>query len=223
MINAVILLALAGGTLARIPALWIQGKRSGTKIWKIFPFTVLLTCAEFAGTMVLFYVENGYFAGMSYYGGILLMPIFCILFSLLFRIPYSDMMDMCGASAGGMLAVMRLQCVYFGCCKGIEMTVAGKTFAFPSPIVELITVLLIMVAVLIIGKKESLRGKLFPIYLILYGVTRFGLNWLRANNSPFVWGLPHGNFWSLVAIAIGIVWILIFNMIKKRNKNAATD
>ncbi len=209
--NIVVLLALIGGTCARIPALIIQARRSQCSVWKVFPFTVLLTLAEFGGTMLLFYVENGYFAGMSYYGGILLMPISCILLAWLLHIPYRDMMDMCGASAGGMLAVMRLQCVYFGCCKGIEMTLgSGKTFAFPSPVVELITVLILMFIILWIGKEhQKYKGKLFPIYLILYGSTRFILNWFRSGNQPFVWILPPGNFWSIVAMLIGGVWLYV--------------
>ena len=146
------------------------------------------------------------------------MPLYSILLALILRIRYNDFMDLCGVSAGGMLAVMRLQCVYFGCCKGITMTVFGNTFQFPSPIVELITVLAIMVAILFIGKNARFHGKLFPLYLILYGVTRFGLNWLRANNSPFLLNLPHGNVWSLVAIFIGVVWLVIMHY-RKAAKN----
>ncbi len=213
--NIVVLLALMGGTCARIPALIIQGRRSGCKLWKVFPLTVLLTVFEFAGTMVLFYVENGYFAGMSYYGGILLMPLYSILLAWLFRIPYQDFMDMCGTAAGGMLAVMRLQCVYFGCCKGIPIALpSGGSFDFPSPIVELVTVLIIMCIVLMIGKNAKYHGKLFPIYLILYGSTRFVLNWFRAGNTPFVWILPPGNFWSVVAIGIGCIWLMILAVMK---------
>lgn len=220
--NIVVLLALMGGTIARIPALWIQGRRSACKIWKIFPLTVLLTVVELAGTMVLFYIENGYFGGMSYYGGILLMPLFCIGVAFLFRIPYSTLMDMCGAAAGGMLAVMRLQCVYFGCCNGITIQLsADKSFAFPSPIVELITVLILMVIVLIIGKNPKFKGKLYPIYLILYGVTRFALNWFRAGNSPFVLGLPHGNFWSIVAVLVACIWLVILAKLEKKKNIVA--
>ena len=108
-----------------------------------------------------------------------------------------------------MLAVMRLQCVYFGCCNGITITLSPQvSFAFPSPIVELITVLVLMVIILCLGKNAKFKGKLFPIYLILYGSTRFVLNWFRSGNSPFVWILPPGNFWSIIAMAIGCVWLI---------------
>lgn len=210
--NIVVLLALIGGSIARIPALCIQGRRTGCKLWKILPLTAVLTVFELLGTMILFYVENGYFAGMSYYGGILLMPLFNVIVAKIFCIPYVDLMDMCGAAAGGMLAIMRLQCAYFGCCNGIDINISDTcSFAFPSPIVELVTVLILMYIVLCLGKYEKYQGKLFPIYLILYGSTRFVLNWFRAGNEPYVWILPPGNFWSLVAIVIGIIWIMLKN------------
>ena len=218
--NIVTLLALIGGSIARIPALYIQGRRKNCRTWKIVPLTALLTVFELAGTMILFYVENGYFSGMSYYGGILLMPLFCVIVAILFHIPYLDLMDMCGAAAGGMLAVMRLQCVYFGCCNGIEISLSDSVaFAFPSPIVELVTVLVLMCIVIYLGKYEKYQGKLYPIYLILYGSTRFVLNWFRSGNEPFVWILPPGNFWSLVAIAIGILWVMLMNMRLRRAEN----
>ncbi|MBR6682175.1 MAG: prolipoprotein diacylglyceryl transferase [Clostridia bacterium] len=215
--NIVVLLALIGGSIARIPAMIIQGKRSDVKVWKVFPLTILLTVVELLGTMILFYVENGFFGGMSYYGGILLMPIFVMPLAFLMRIPYKKVMDMCGVAAGGMLAVMRLQCVYFGCCDGREVSMFGHTFAFPSPIVELTTVLIIMVVLVIVGKKIKL-GLMYPTYMIAYGVTRFILNWYRADNSPFVWNLPHGNFWSIIAVLIGVCWI-VFDYLYNKNRN----
>lgn len=215
--NVVVLLALIGGSIARIPALCIQGKRTECKLWKILPLTAVLTVFELLGTMILFYIENGYFGGMSYYGGILLLPLFNVIIARIFCIKYVDLMDMCGAAAGGMLAVMRLQCVYFGCCNGIEIHISETcSFAFPSPIVELITVLILMCIVVYLGKYEKYQRKLYPIYLILYGSTRFVLNWFRADNVPYVWILPPGNFWSIVAIAIGIVWIILLNSYLKR-------
>lgn len=217
--DPIVLLALIGGTIARIPAMCIQSKRSNNKIWKVFPLTILLTVVEVAGTKLLFYVENGYFAGMSYYGGILLMPLFCIPLAWIFRMRYLDLMDLFGVSAGGMLAVMRLQCVYFGCCNGIHISLSsGYSFDFPSPIVELVTVLIVMCIVLALGKGGKNRGRLFQIYLILYGTTRFVLNWFRADNQPFVWILPPGNFWSIVAVCIGAGWLIAQNMIRKRNR-----
>ena len=202
--------ALAGGTIARIPALMIQAKRTKHKYFKMLFLTIAMTFFELLGTLLLFWLENGEFGGTSYYGGILLMPIFCLCMAPLFKIPYQDITDMFGASAGGMLAIMRLQCAYHGCCSGRTIALpSGYEFVFPSPIVELVTVLILMVIVVSIGKQPKMRGKLFPIYLILYGATRFILNGFRSDLIPFVWILPAGHFWSLVAILIGVFWLLI--------------
>lgn len=210
-------IGLACGSVARIPALCIQGHRSGCKVWKVFPLTFLLTVFELIGTMILFLVENGIIGGISYFGGILLLPVFCVGLAWLFRIPYMDLMDMTATGAGAMLAVMRVQCLNFGCCGGkiLFSTTSGKEIRFPSQLTELVSVLIIMVVLLIVGKNRKKRGKLYPMYLIIYGVIRFSINWFREGITPFVWVLPAGNFWSLVAIVYGSTWLMI---LKNREK-----
>lgn len=214
-------MALAGGSIARIPALMIQAKRSGNKYWLMIPLTIAMTVFELLGTMILFWIENGFFGGTSYYGGILLMPVFCLILAPMFRIKYKDVTDMFGAAAGGMLAIMRLQCAYHGCCGGRIVTLpSGATFAFPSPFVELVVVLILMVVVVLCGKNPKMRGKLFPLYLILYGATRFILNGFRDGLVPFVGKLPAGHFWSLVAIVIGIAWLVVDTQLAKKKEKA---
>lgn len=208
MFDPVVNLALLGGTIARIPSFLIQGKRCGCATWKIIPMTALLTVFELAGTMILFFIENGWVGGLSYFGGILLLPLFSILLAWLLRIPYEDFMDMTATGAGGMLAVMRLQCLYFGCCGGrVLFQMGGNDVVFPNQLSEIVTVLVITVILLRLGKQEKYHGKLYPLYLIIYGSVRFCLNWLRAETEAFIWFLPAGNFWALVAITVGLCWL----------------
>lgn len=217
-----VLMALIGGTIARIPSMVIHGRRLKVALWKVLPLTIVFTLFELAGTMILFAVENGFLGGMSYYGGILLMPIFCVIISLIFRIPYFNLTDIFATAAGGMLAVMRIQCLINDCCKGIVLFSSDSiTIRFPSRTFEMVTVLSIMTFLLVIGKNEKFKGKLYPIYLICYGVIRFTINWFREGITPFIGMLPPGNFWSLVAIALGIIWILLYNKFYKREKPAA--
>lgn len=61
---------------------------------------------------------------------------------------------------------------------------------------------------MIIMRKQKNRGRIYPWFMVLYGITRFGWNLLR-ETKPFVWVLPAGNFWSLIAIVIGVLWLLI--------------
>lgn len=220
MLGLATYIALLGGTIARVPSFYIQGKRREIAVWKQLIITVILTVCELAGTMILFRIENGSFGGMSYFGGILLLPLFCIPLAFVFRVSYPDLMDMVATGTGGMLAVMRLQCLYYGCCVGAVLFVnaAGNEVRFPSRGAEILTVLLITIALLKIGNKDKYRGILYPIYLICYGTIRFMINWFRDGAEPFVWILPAGNFWSVVAVVLGLAWIAIHVCLKGKKK-----
>jgi prolipoprotein diacylglyceryltransferase len=209
------------GMILRIPILLIQGKRFNVKTFKLPILAVVFTLFELFGTMVLYVIENGAIGGMSYYGGILLMPIFAILLSLVFRIKYLDTMDLFATVAGAMV-VMRVQCILTGCCGGkVLFTYKGTDIRFPNRIIEIITVLVLTIILLNLGKKVKYKGLLYPIYMISYGIVRFIINWFREGVTPFVWVLPAGNFWSLIAIAVNVLWIIV--VIKNRKKLVTED
>lgn len=218
MLGFATIVALLGGTLARIPPFYIHSKRIGVKTWKIIILTIILTFCELAGTMILFRIENGAFGGMSYFGGILLLPMFGVILSALFRIRYVDMMDIIATGTGGMLAIMRIQCLYYGCCMGavIFSTNSGIDIRFPSRMAEILTVIVITVILLNMGKNKKCRGYLYPTYLLCYGVIRFIINWFRDGVEQFIWVLPAGNFWSLVAIAFGVFWIVLYKHLQQK-------
>lgn len=203
------------GMILRIPILLIQGKRLNVKTFKLPILAVVFTLFELFGTMVLYVIENGAIGGMSYYGGILLMPIFAILLSLVFRIKYLDTMDLFATVAGAMV-VMRVQCILTGCCGGkVLFTYNGTDIRFPNRIIEIVTVLIITIVVLNLGKKEKYQGLLYPIYMISYSIMRFATNWFREGVTSFVGFLPAGNFWALIAIIVSVIWIIFVSKKKK--------
>ena len=176
------------------------------RLWMYPVISLLLTVAGVAGTMLMFYIETGRFGGTSFFGAILFVPVL-MLPVLLLRIPYRTLMDLCAPAESLMLAVMKLDCLAQGCCSGKYFP--SLDFRFPSQIVEMIVTLCIMLLLLYIRKDPCKEGSLYGWYLIIYGSTRFVLNWFRHGISPFVWLLPAGNFWSLIAVAFGLLWLLV--------------
>lgn len=185
--------------------------------WKIVILSILLTLGGVLGVKLLFFLENGSFSGLSYYGAVLLVPVFFVFTKFLIHMPYKDLMDLCAPSECVMLALMKVQCLTSGCCKGrvLYLNAAGEEVRFPSQITELCIALLIMVFLIVLMSGGELRGGIYPVYMITYGVTRFVLNWFRETET-FIWKLPAGNFWSLVAIGIGVVWLIILSRRKHK-------
>jgi prolipoprotein diacylglyceryltransferase len=113
-----------------------------------------------------------------------------------------------------MLAVMKVQCLTSGCCGGRVLYYDANAVAvvFPSQLAELANAVVLMLVLLIMGIKNRNRGRLYPWFMILYGVTRFVLNIFRQEwvtyDGPL---MPLGNIWSLLALAAGIVWLVVLH------------
>lgn len=207
------------GTVAMLILMLLRRKRyPDIAAWKYPIISLLLTVAGVVGTLLMFYIETGRFGGTSFFGAILFVPVL-ILPALLLRVPYEKLMDICAPAECAMLAVMKLDCLAQGCCSGRYFP--ALDIRFPSQIVEMIITLCIMTALIYLAKSTKRDGKIYGFYLVLYGVCRFAVNWLRHGLTPFVWILPAGNFWSLIAIAFGFIWLFVMNsQVLKKNTSA---
>ncbi len=173
-------------------------------IWKMAVICLLLTVSGVAGAVLMHFIEAGSFGGTSFFGSVLFIPVFMTPVILL-KVPYSTLMDLCAPSVSLMLAFMKFDCLISGCCIGKYLPSLG--FQFPSQIVEMIVTLIIVVILLKIERTPGNEGSLYSWYMIIYGATRFILNWFRYGVKPFVWILPAGNFWSVISIITGLIWL----------------
>ena len=179
-------------------------------IWKILVSAVALIVAGVLGTKIMFFIENGGWSGRSFFGAVFFVPVLMFPVALLLKIRYGTMMDVCAPGVSLIVAVMKIDCIIEGCCYGFAMRYLedGTPVRFPSQAVELVANLAITAALLLLHKKEKNQGLIYPWYLVIYGAVRFILNLFR-ETVPFVWILPAGNFWSLIAILIGGTVLLL--------------
>ena len=203
------ILVLSIGTCAMLVLMLLIGIKYRLKLWKCIPISLILTITGTIGTYIWFWIENSWVGGRSYYGAVFIVPIAFVFLAKAMRIPYGDLMDLCAPAECIMLSIMKLQCLVDGCCGGrvLYTTSEGMDVIFPSQIVELANAFLLMLILMIFAFIPRFRGKLYPWYLMLYGVTRFVLNWFRAENTPVIAGMTFGCVWSLIAIFFGILWI----------------
>lgn len=209
------ILILCGGTVGMLMLMLLRRKiYPQIQLWKYPIISVLLTIAGVIGAMLMYRIESGEFGGTSLFGSIFFIPI--LLLPVLFlRIPFGTLMDLCAPAECLMLVLMKLDCLLSGCCFGKYLPLLE--FQFPSQSIEMLTFFVIMLLLIQLEQKETNRGRIYGHYLIIYGVSRFILNWFRYGVKPFVWILPVGNFWSLVAISIGFVWLIVVSKGKRKN------
>ena len=194
------------GALALCASMVLRKKQfPQVAIWKMIVLTVWLTITGVFGTMVLAFIETGEFGGTSFYGAVLLVPIL-ILPALLMKISYLDTLNLCAPAECAMLVVMRFDCLDKGCCFGKYLP--KLEFQFPSQIAEMVIGTAIMLALIWMHKKNR-QTRLYPWYMIMYGVLRFCIQGLRyGGTDPWILGLSGGHFWSLVSVLIGTAWLL---------------
>lgn len=172
--------------------------------------------------------------GLVFFGGFL-----CGLSTILFyiwkkKLPASDIGDIAAICLPLGHAIGRLGCLAAGCCYGkycdlpwaITFTNAD-TLARPIGISLHPTQLyaafgnaVIFVIMLNLGRREKLAGRLFPIYLILYGIMRSIVELFRGDprGTVFFDWLSTSQAIGLSAALIAVIWLVILHIRNKRGK-----
>lgn len=155
-----------------------------------------LLCVKFFA-----FLESGGPGAMSLFGAIFFLPVFYFAAAKLFKRSVADVFDIFTISVVFTLLCARLNCFHGGCCLGCPIP-GTEDLRWPTR--ELETVFYIVLLVLL-GKKvgkPKFTGKIYPMYMMAYGVFRFIVEWFRETANPV--GFFHiSHIWALISIAIG--------------------
>lgn len=204
MSKELFLILLAGTVLMCLPMAW-QLKRVGQPLWKAAILSAVLVLTGYYGSQLWFFVENGAFGGRSFYGAIFFSPFVFFVFGKLLCIPYPDAMDTVAPAGCLTLALVKIQCLRDNCCMGKVLYVDQQLIhvRFPSQQVEMAAFGIIALILLAIAANRKSRGTVFSWFMILYGASRFVLDFYREIENTWLFGLSAGSFWSACAVLIG--------------------
>lgn len=204
------------GMVAMILCMLYAGKIYGIERRDVIITAVYLTiCGTFA-TYIMFFIETGQFGGRSFFGAAFFVPVFMYPLAKILKIRYGYIMDICAPAGCIMLFILKFKCYLDGCCEGKLIILKTTAFRFPSQIVESVLALVLAAVIMLIIIKGRHKTMVYPILLVIYGIMRFFLNLLR-EVDPWLGPLPAGNVWSLLAIIIGII-VLVVNKRKVQPK-----
>lgn len=224
MNNPELMFVLLLGAVLMTNIIAIQMKWYNISAWKSVVISVMLIVTGLFGSRLWFFVENGHFRGRSFYGVIFIAPIVFYAVAKILKVPYGYAMDFCAPAGCMTLAMVKIQCLRDGCCTGKVLYVDENYdyVKFPSQLTEMAAFLLIAVILFCMSRKEKNRNRIFPWFLLLYGGSRFGLNFLRGGLEHYALGLSAGSFWSVIAFCGGAVTLLLMLLREKKyNKNGA--
>lgn len=228
---------IALGFLAALVMSLYRGKKKQYDediIWGIFFCAII---GGMVGTRLLYYIvelpeiikdpsilwnfKNGYVVYGGIIGGILCSYVYCRVKKTAF-LPYFDLVMPAVALAQGF---GRIGCFFAGCCYGREtdawygITFHTSNFApngvklIPTQIISsigdfVICGLLLLYAAGNSGEKSRM-GRVAALYLLLYGVGRFAVEFLRNDYRGSVGALSTSQLISIGIVAAGILMYAI--------------
>ena len=148
-------------------------------------------------------------AGLVFYGGLLggLLGLFLVSRKTKKNmITFTDLMApcFCLAHAGG-----RVGCLMAGCCYGMEYSgpcavVLDGVSRLPTQIMEAIFLVILSAVLIVIFLKKPRRGVVTGLYMTIYAVWRFVIEFFRADYRGNVGPLSTSQFISLFILAFGV-------------------
>lgn len=239
-------LMIAIGVLAGLFVAEARAKKRGMNsdiLYYMMPFCVILgfLCAKILFCIVEFksFLENpaGTLTGSGFVvyggiiGGILAGYIFCKWKKLVF-LDYFDIFMPSVALAQGF---GRIGCFLAGCCYG-RPTESAIGIAFthshyapngikliPTQLISSAGMFVIVGILFYYGRKKRIPGKISALYILLYSIGRFIIEFFRNDYRGEIGILSTSQFISLFMFAAGIVFMIVLSKKEKAVSNETTE
>ncbi|MCU0291047.1 MAG: prolipoprotein diacylglyceryl transferase [Thermoanaerobaculaceae bacterium] len=157
--------------------------------------------------------------GSSVIGAMVLVPLACVLYFGLRRLPVGAACDAVAGAAPLGQAIGRIGCLLGGCCHGrpsqgwLAMDLPDTRGAwcprYPTQLMSSLADLAIFATVMLVERRLRKTGRGFPgaialVFLGLYCCKRFGMEFLREEHPLVLGGLS----WAHAASLAGLVTVL---------------
>lgn len=193
--------------------LFFRAKYYNMAWYKVIIIALYTGIMGLLGTKIMFFIENGYWYGRSFFGAVLFLPVLVWPLAFVFRIKLFEFLGYVTPPGMAMLALYKYNCYLDGCCGGkvLYYSAEGIPTYFPSQIAEMVCAVLVMILLLLVERNKKNKNIIYPMCLIIYGIMRFVLNFFRWEHSVFVFGLSAGHFWSIVSVFFGFVMSIVLS------------
>lgn len=189
---------------------------------------LLYICTSFStiiknSSNLLEVMDNIMSSGFVFYGGLIGGIIGVFIYSKQFKVSFKDLMVIIVPAVPLIHSFGRIGCLFAGCCHGMEYNGWGHVVFtnslvapnnipfFPIQAVESILNIIIFIVLLVTYKRYVQTTKSIQIYLILYSIVRFCLEFFRGD---YIRGIFFGistSQWISILIVVSVSAYLIFN------------
>jgi phosphatidylglycerol---prolipoprotein diacylglyceryl transferase len=114
-------------------------------------------------------------------------------------------------------AIGRIGCFLNGCCFGRPTdSILGVCFpnsitkVFPTQLFSSSGLFVIFAFLFYLQTRRRFRGEIISLYLVLYGVLRFFVEFLRGDSGPVLFDLSFSQIISVLSVIVGSTIFYIF-------------
>lgn len=145
--------------------------------------------------------EGASVGSMSIFGAVFFMPIGYYLGAKLFKRPVAEVFDIFTVPMVFTLLCSRVNCLIAGCCIGTH--IGNTNLLYPTREAEMLFYVIFLSIVAPRVWKGLMNGKLYPIYMVSYGVFRGICEFFRY--SATATGILHlSHLWAVISLTLGI-------------------
>lgn len=164
-------------------------------------------------------------SGLSFHGGLIGGILGAILYGILAKLPVIKLFDLAAPSISLAYGITRIGCFLNGCCRGISTNLFfgvkfpdSATIVHPTQLYSSLASFLICIVLLLYEKRKRFEGEVFLLYLLLYSIYRFIVEFFRKDMIVFIGGLTYGQVGSIL-IGTGALLLILFLKPNKSEKN----
>lgn len=185
--------------------------------WRIAVYTVVGYVCGHGLLILISWLTHGFqVSGINYVRAVIVLPLPVYIAVLIGKDKFSDVLDCIAPSAALMHGVSHFGCIFAGCCHGFTSSwglynPGLNTILFPIQPIESISSLTLWLVLLLYAKKKAYRtgGTSYPLYMILFGFTRFIWEFFRDNPKDAL-GLSEFSYYAIAMFFVGIlVWVFL--------------
>ncbi len=229
---------IASGTLvAALYTKW-RAKKEMNIVYLPNSFFYLIFIAGFIGGKLFYYLEkplyflnnphlmlNNFSGGFVFYGSFITIIPFVIWYLKKHKISVLPMLDILAITTLIVHSIGRIGCFNAGCCYGgptdssfgMVFPTTHNTIVHPTQLYEAAILIILIISLLILKKRQQFNGQIFLLYLSSYAVSRSILELFRGDKRGFIienW-ISHSQF---IAILILCTTTILYIKLKTKNK-----
>ncbi len=223
---------IAVGFAVAIVMSYFWAKAYGLKKEAIIDIALLAMIFGFLGAKLLYVIVEyqAFFVdplrvlgseGFVVYGGIIGGVLAAIVYCRRKKLSFMSYFDLAIPAVALAQGFGRIGCFLAGCCYGAESSFLGVVFPegsiapagvslLPTQLISSAGDFLIALVLVLFARKSKIKGNVGALYLLLYGIGRFGIEFFRNDVRGSVGALSTSQFIS-IGFVLGAVVLFVIN------------